>query len=157
MSSFPFCAKSEIYFATGSFIRTLPSSINCMTAVVVAITFVNDARSKIVSRVMGKRFGSSERYPYALRYMTLPSCPTTSTAPGMFPSAIAWLRIESTPLSFTGLPAGAADDWVVARSPAASESSAQTALSHKEEQKRRRARDCKIKERHHPREALEEN
>ena len=63
MSSFPFCANSGIYFATGSFIRTLPCSINCMTAVVVAITLVSDARSKIVSTVISSRFGSSERWP----------------------------------------------------------------------------------------------
>src|ERR1700745_3695167 len=34
--------------------------------------------------------------------MTLPSCPTTNTAPGIFPSAIACPMIESTAPSRTG-------------------------------------------------------
>ena len=47
--------------------RTLPCSTSCITAGVVATTFVRDAMSKIVSTVMSDRVGSSERLPKALR------------------------------------------------------------------------------------------
>ena len=62
MSSFPFCAKSGKYFATGSFSRTFPCSTSCMTAVVVAITLVSDAISKIVSTVIGSRLVPARGY-----------------------------------------------------------------------------------------------
>ena len=44
--------------ATGSVRRRRPSSTSIITAVVVATTFVSDARSKIVSSVIGSRAGT---------------------------------------------------------------------------------------------------
>src|SRR5690349_6422528 len=57
---------------------------------------VSEARSKIVSRVMGSCLGSREREPKARRYTTSPLCPTRTTAPGIFPSATAFSKISST-------------------------------------------------------------
>ncbi len=99
MSCFPFCANSGIYFATGSLMRNLPCSHSCMTAVVVAITFVSDAQSNTVSSVIASRRGSRARCPYAFRWTTFPSCPTIKTAPGICPSAIALLMMGSRALS----------------------------------------------------------
>ena len=44
----------------------LPSSISIITLVVVATTFVSDARSKIVSSVIGSAGGTTARWPIAL-------------------------------------------------------------------------------------------
>ena len=65
-----------------------------MTLPVVAITLVNDAMSKTVSTVIGSIVGSSERLPNALRYITLPLCPTMTTAPGVWPWAIAFFTMH---------------------------------------------------------------
>jgi hypothetical protein len=56
-----------MYRAAGSFRRSLPRSTSFITADVVAIGFVNEARSKIVSTVIGSRCGISIREPKALR------------------------------------------------------------------------------------------
>ena len=45
--------KSGRYVCTGSSIATRPFSYSCRKAVVVATLLVNDARSKIVSSVIG--------------------------------------------------------------------------------------------------------
>ena len=47
--------------------RTAPSSTSTITLGAVAITLVSEARSKIVSTVIGSRAGRSERWPNALR------------------------------------------------------------------------------------------
>ena len=51
--------------ATRSFSPILPSSTRIITLVVVATTFVSDARSKIVSGVMGSGDGTTARWPIA--------------------------------------------------------------------------------------------
>jgi len=55
---------------------------------VVATTLVNEAASKIVSSVMTSSVGTSERFPYVLRYAT-PLRSSHSTPPGHFLSAMA--------------------------------------------------------------------
>ena len=64
--------------------QILPCSTSCMMAVVVAITLVIEAMSKIVSTSIGRRSGTRERSRQALRYTTWPSWPTMTTAPGNF-------------------------------------------------------------------------
>ncbi len=59
----PYFANSGMNVATGSVSRMRPSSTSIMTAGVVATTFVSDARSKIVSRVIGSGEGSIARRP----------------------------------------------------------------------------------------------
>src|SRR5690242_4147110 len=75
--------------ATRSFSRTLPSSSSFITLVVVATTFVSDARSNIVSSVIGSTDGTRARCPTAFRYKTRLPRPMRTTAPGSFLSAIA--------------------------------------------------------------------
>src|SRR5580692_10243421 len=77
-SSFPFCPKSGMYFATGSFSLICPDCSSRITAVVVAITLVSEATSKIVSAVIGSAL-----------------CPTSSTAPGALPLLTASFRMSS--------------------------------------------------------------
>ncbi|GFG73216.1 hypothetical protein MBOT_05810 [Mycobacterium botniense] len=71
-----------------------------MTAVAVARHFVNDARSKIVSSLIGSAGAgdpsspgspASLRAPYAWWKTILPACPITTTAPGNRCAAIASL------------------------------------------------------------------
>ena len=52
---------------TGSSIRSLPSSKSRITEGVVATTLVREAASKMVSAVIGTRFGIRKREPYAFR------------------------------------------------------------------------------------------
>src|SRR5687768_15849422 len=59
-----------------------------MMELVVATTFVSEARSKTVSTVIGVCCGFRLRLPNALRYSTLFRRPTSTTAPGTFPAAI---------------------------------------------------------------------
>ena len=47
--------------------RMAPSSTSAITLGVVATTFVSDARSKMVSAVIGSRAGRTDRWPNALR------------------------------------------------------------------------------------------
>lgn len=49
----------------------------------VAIDLVNDARSKIVSTVIGSAFGLRERFPKAARNRSDSEVPTSTTQPGM--------------------------------------------------------------------------
>ena len=60
-ASFSRSPKAGRCFATGSSRSTAPSSTSSSTAVVVAITLVSDARSKIVSRAIGTRSGRTHR------------------------------------------------------------------------------------------------
>ena len=48
-----------MYVAAGSVRRIRPCSTSCITAGAVAMTFVSDARSKIVSTVIGSGAGSN--------------------------------------------------------------------------------------------------
>ena len=89
MRSLPRRAKAGRYSATGARSRTRPSSTSIITAVVVATTFVSEARSKIVSTVIGSLAGSTARRPNAFRYAVWPRLHTSTTAPGRSPSAIA--------------------------------------------------------------------
>src|ERR1700761_5504349 len=81
-----------------------------MTEVVVTITFVSEAMSKMVSGVMGSRVGSSERSPKALRYTTCPLCPMRHTKPGARCRATASCRTESSDAKFAVLA-----DWAKVR------------------------------------------
>src|SRR5712691_6338052 len=85
----PCAANSGMNCATGSRSRILPCSTSCITLVVVATTLVSDARSKIVSSVIASGAGSTARRPNAPRYTTASPRPTSTTAPGRLPRAIA--------------------------------------------------------------------
>ena len=63
MRSLPYLPNSGMNDATGSLSRIWPFSTSIITAVVVATTLVSDARSKIVSSVIGSRSGTSARLP----------------------------------------------------------------------------------------------
>ncbi len=65
-----------------------------MTAGVVASTFVRDATSKIVLRVIVSSVGTNARFPYAFQYTLVP-CWTQTTAPGRRSSPMAVLMAES--------------------------------------------------------------
>ena len=65
MSPLPCFANSGMNVATRSFSRIVPSSTSFMTLGVVATTLVSDARSKIVSSVIGSSTGSTARCPKA--------------------------------------------------------------------------------------------
>ena len=65
MSPLPYRSNPGMYVATRSFRRILPSSTSIITVVVVATTLVSDARSKIVSSVIGSDEGSTARCPNA--------------------------------------------------------------------------------------------
>ncbi len=67
MSPLPCFANSGMKAATRSFSRIFPSSTSFITLGVVATTLVSDARSKIVSSVMGSTAGSTARRPKAFR------------------------------------------------------------------------------------------
>src|SRR5436190_285158 len=74
---------------TGSFSRSFPSSTSFITLVVVATTFVNEARSKIVSSVIGSGAGAMARFPNTPEYTTASPRPTRITAPGSWRALIA--------------------------------------------------------------------
>src|SRR5262249_51812021 len=106
-----------------------------MTAVAVPRVFVNDAKSKIVSSVIGSAGAgnpsspgspASLREPYAWWRAMLPACPITTTAPGSLFAAIASLiSLETLAKSGAGVApgglggvakpgmGGAAGTWVV--------------------------------------------
>ena len=84
-------ASSVTYFDAGASSDTSPRSTRIMTLVAVATGFVSDARSNTVSNVIGVRSGSIDRDPNAFVKRTSSRRPTTTTHPGSFPSAIAWL------------------------------------------------------------------
>ena len=63
----PCRSKPGRYRATGARSRMRPSSTSIMTAVAVATTLVSDARSKIVSTVIGSGCGTTARRPNAFR------------------------------------------------------------------------------------------
>jgi hypothetical protein len=66
MSALPYLSKPGMNVDTRSFRRSLPRSISIITLVVVATTFVSDARSKIVSIDIASTVGTSARLPNAL-------------------------------------------------------------------------------------------
>ena len=59
MPCLPYLPKSAMYCATGSFSRMRPSSTSFITLVVVATTLVSEARSKMVSSVIGSGAGAT--------------------------------------------------------------------------------------------------
>ena len=61
MPPLPYLPKSGMNDATESFKRIRPSSISFITLVVVATTLVSEARSKIVSSVIGSAAGATAR------------------------------------------------------------------------------------------------
>ena len=66
-SALPLAAKAGQCFATGSVTLNLPRSTSSITQVAVVIGFVSEARSKIVSGVIGSAAGATARRPNALR------------------------------------------------------------------------------------------
>ncbi len=70
MRSLPYFANSGMNDATGSVRRMRPCSTSIITDGVVATTLVSDARSKIVSMVIGSADGCTARWPYAFRNAT---------------------------------------------------------------------------------------
>ena len=66
-----------------------PCSTSRITAVVVATTLVNEARSKIVSIVIGSADGTTARCPYAFWNRISSPWPTSTTAPGVWPALMA--------------------------------------------------------------------
>src|SRR6185312_13288102 len=87
-----------------------------MTAVAVARHFVNDARSKMVSSVIGSAGAgdpsnpgspASLREPYAWWKTVRPPCPITTTPPGSFSAAIASfisVEIDANSVAGAGIP-----------------------------------------------------
>ena len=65
MPFFPYLPKPGSNCDTGSFSRIRPSSTSFITLVVVATTLVSEARSKIVSSVIGSGAGATARRPIA--------------------------------------------------------------------------------------------
>ena len=82
MSRLPYFSKPGRCSETRSFNRSLPCSISIITAVVVAITLVSEAASKIVSAVIGSGVGCTARRPTEACQATPVSVPTATTAPG---------------------------------------------------------------------------
>ena len=60
----------------------MPCSTSCITAVVVAITLVSDAKSKIVSNVIASWRGSKARVAIRLSVDHLPVMPHNQNRPG---------------------------------------------------------------------------
>ena len=106
ISFFPFALNAGQYLATGSSSLILPASTSCNIAVVVATTFVSEARSKIVSVVITTFSGLRERYPKALRYMTFLRFPIRTTAPDILPLLIVFSTILEIGTSCSSLSSG---------------------------------------------------
>ena len=112
----PFFLKSGIHFSTRSSRPSFPCSISSAMAGAVAMTFVNDAASKIVSAFIGDRSGLIALSPNDF-WKTAPALSIRTTAPGAFPASIACPMAESissslakrnTEESGTGLAGGGA-------------------------------------------------
>src|SRR4030042_5707797 len=106
ISFFPFALNAGQYLATGSSSLILPASTSCNMAVVVATTFVSEARSKIVSVVITIFSGLRERYPKVCRYMTFSRFPTRTTAPDILPLLIVFSTILEIGASCSSLRCG---------------------------------------------------
>ncbi len=97
----PPAAKSGRNRTTGSASRSLPSWTRSITDGAVATVLVRDARSKIVSTVIGSTDGATARFPKAFRNTIFLLCPTRTTAPGNSFRAIAWRTTASIPGSLS--------------------------------------------------------